>query len=136
MTAEDVAKRLIDYGFHAPTLSFPVNGTLMVEPTESEDIAELDRFIAAMIGIHDEICRVDSGEWAVEHSPLRQAPHTAEQVTNEAEWTPPYSRQRGVPGVLTEAQQVLAAGPAHRRGMATATWPAPARTRSVPDRHR
>jgi glycine dehydrogenase len=92
VTAEDVAKRLIDYGFHAPTLSFPVNGTLMVEPTESEDIAELDRFIAAMIGIHGEICRVDSGEWTVEHSPLRQAPHTAEQVT-DAEWTLPYSRQ-------------------------------------------
>jgi len=92
VTAEDVAKRLIDYGFHAPTLSFPVNGTLMVEPTESEDIVELDRFIAAMIGIHDEISRVDSGEWAVEQSPLRQAPHTAEQVT-DAEWTLPYSRQ-------------------------------------------
>ena len=92
VTAEDVAKRLIDYGFHAPTLSFPVNGTLMVEPTESEDVAELDRFISAMIGIHDEICRVAAGEWAVEHSPLRQAPHTAEQVT-DAEWTLPYSRQ-------------------------------------------
>jgi glycine dehydrogenase len=92
VTAEDVAKRLIDYGFHAPTLSFPVNGTLMVEPTESEDLAELDRFIAAMIGIHDEISRVDSGEWALEQSPLRQAPHTAEQVT-DAEWTLPYSRQ-------------------------------------------
>jgi len=64
----------------------------MVEPTESEDIVELDRFIAAMIGIHDEISRIDSGEWAVEQSPLRQAPHTAEQVT-AAEWTLPYSRQ-------------------------------------------
>ncbi|MDR3662668.1 MAG: aminomethyl-transferring glycine dehydrogenase [Mycobacterium sp.] len=92
VTAEDVAKRLIDYGFHAPTMSFPVNGTLMVEPTESEDLAELDRFIAAMISIHDEISRVGSGEWALEDSPLRQAPHTAEQVT-AAEWTLPYSRQ-------------------------------------------
>ena len=92
VTAEDVAKRLIDYGFHAPTLSFPVNGTLMVEPTESENLAELDRFVAAMIGIHDEIERVGAGEWAVEHSPLRQAPHTAEQVT-DADWTLPYSRQ-------------------------------------------
>jgi glycine dehydrogenase len=92
VTAEDVAKRLIDYGFHAPTLSFPVNGTLMVEPTESEDMTELDRFIAAMVGIHDEISRVDSGEWVLEQSPLRQAPHTAEQVT-DAEWTLPYSRQ-------------------------------------------
>jgi glycine dehydrogenase len=92
VTAEDVAKRLIDYGFHAPTLSFPVNGTLMVEPTESEDLAELDRFITAMISIHDEIGQVGSGEWTVEQSPLRQAPHTAEQVT-DAEWTLPYSRQ-------------------------------------------
>ena len=137
VTAEDVAKRLIDYGFHAPTLSFPVNGTLMVEPTESEDLAELDRFIAAMIGIHDEICRVDSGEWTVEHSPLRQAPHTAEQVT-DAEWTLPYSRQYAAyPVSLTAAHQVLAAGPAHRR---SARRPQPGlllpRTRSVPDRHR
>ena len=92
VTAEDVAKRLIDYGFHAPTLSFPVSGTLMVEPTESEDLAELDRFIEAMINIHDEISRVGSGEWALENSPLRQAPHTAEQVT-DAEWVLPYSRQ-------------------------------------------
>jgi glycine dehydrogenase len=92
VTAEDVAKRLIDYGFHAPTLSFPVNGTLMVEPTESEDLAELDRFITAMISIHDEIDQVGSGEWALEQSPLRQAPHTAEQVT-DADWTLPYSRQ-------------------------------------------
>jgi glycine dehydrogenase len=92
VTAEDVAKRLIDYGFHAPTLSFPVNGTLMVEPTESEDLTELDRFITAMISIHDEIEQVGSGEWTVEQSPLRQAPHTAEQVT-DAEWTLPYSRQ-------------------------------------------
>jgi glycine dehydrogenase len=95
VTAEDVAKRLIDYGFHAPTLSFPVNGTLMVEPTESEDLAELDRFITAMISIHDEIDQVGSGVWALEQSPLRQAPHTAEQVT-DAEWTLPYSRQYAV----------------------------------------
>jgi glycine cleavage system P protein (glycine dehydrogenase) len=92
VTAEDVAKRLIDYGFHAPTLSFPVNGTLMVEPTESEDLAELDRFITAMISIHDEIDQVGSGVWALAQSPLRQAPHTAEQVT-DAEWTLPYGRQ-------------------------------------------
>ncbi|MUL63056.1 glycine dehydrogenase (aminomethyl-transferring) [Mycobacterium sp. CBMA 234] len=100
VTAEDVAKRLIDYGFHAPTLSFPVNGTLMVEPTESEDMTELDRFVAAMVGIHDEISRVDSGEWALEQSPLRQAPHTAEQVT-DAEWTLPYSRQYAAYPVAT-----------------------------------
>jgi glycine dehydrogenase len=92
VTAEDVAKRLIDYGFHAPTVSFPVNGTLMVEPTESENLFELDRFIAAMVSIRGEISRVGTGEWPLEASPLRQAPHTAEQVT-AAEWDLPYSRQ-------------------------------------------
>lgn len=92
VTAEDVAKRLMDYGFHAPTLSFPVSGTLMVEPTESEDLAELDRFVDAMISIRAEIDRVGSGEWPLERSPLRQAPHTAEQVTAD-DWDLPYSRQ-------------------------------------------
>ena len=92
VTAEDVAKRLMDYGFHAPTLSFPVSGTLMVEPTESEDLAELDRFVDAMISIRAEIDRVGSGEWPLERSPLRQAPHTAEQVTAD-DWELPYSRQ-------------------------------------------
>lgn len=91
VTAEDVAKRLIDYGFHAPTLSFPVNGTLMVEPTESENLAELDRFIAAMIEIRNEIDRVGDGTWSLEQSPLRQAPHTAAQVTAD-EWDLPYPR--------------------------------------------
>lgn len=91
VTAEDVAKRLIDYGFHAPTLSFPVNGTLMVEPTESEDLAELDRFIEAMISIGREIDCVRKGIWPLDRSPLRQAPHTAEQVTADL-WDLPYSR--------------------------------------------
>jgi glycine cleavage system protein P-like pyridoxal-binding family len=91
VTAEDVAKRLIDYGFHAPTLSFPVNGTLMVEPTESEDLAELDRFIEAMISIRREIDLVGEGVWPLERSPLRQAPHTAEQVTADT-WDLPYPR--------------------------------------------
>ena len=91
VTAEDVAKRLIDYGFHAPTLSFPVNGTLMVEPTESEDLGELDRFIDAMIAIRGEIDLVDQGVWPLERSPLRQAPHTAEQVTAD-DWDLPYPR--------------------------------------------
>ncbi|MBU3067200.1 aminomethyl-transferring glycine dehydrogenase [Nocardia sp. NEAU-G5] len=91
VTAEDVAKRLIDYGFHAPTLSFPVTGTLMVEPTESEDLAELDRFIQAMVAIRQEIDLVGTGVWPLERSPLRQAPHTAEQVTAD-EWTLPYPR--------------------------------------------
>ncbi|MFE5340582.1 aminomethyl-transferring glycine dehydrogenase [Isoptericola sp. NPDC056578] len=92
VTAEDVAKRLIDYGFHAPTMSFPVAGTLMVEPTESEDLAELDRFVDAMIAIRGEIDRVGAGEWSAEDSPLRHAPHTAASVVAD-EWTHPYSRE-------------------------------------------
>jgi glycine dehydrogenase len=92
VTAEDVAKRLIDYGFHAPTLSFPVAGTLMVEPTESESQAELDRFCDAMIAIRAEIDQVAVGEWAVEDSPLRHAPHTAEDVVAD-DWSRPYSRE-------------------------------------------
>ena len=92
VTAEDVAKRLIDYGFHAPTLSFPVAGTLMVEPTESEDLAELDRFCDAMVAIRGEIQRVADGEWPLERSPLRRAPHTAARVSADA-WDEPYSRE-------------------------------------------
>ncbi len=80
VTVDDVAKRLIDYGFHAPTMSFPVAGTLMVEPTESEDLGELDRFCGAMIAIREEISRVEAGEWTPESSPLRGAPHTARDV--------------------------------------------------------
>ncbi len=80
VTVDDVAKRLIDYGFHAPTMSFPVAGTLMVEPTESEDLGELDRFCDAMIAIRGEIDRVEAGEWTPESSPLRGAPHTAASV--------------------------------------------------------
>ncbi len=92
VTAEDVAKRLIDYGFHAPTLSFPVAGTLMVEPTESEDLAELDRFCDAMIAIRGEIARVAGGEWTAAESPLRGAPHTAACVSADV-WEAPYSRE-------------------------------------------
>ncbi|WP_394250569.1 aminomethyl-transferring glycine dehydrogenase [Arthrobacter pityocampae] len=92
VTAEDVAKRLIDYGFHAPTLSFPVAGTLMVEPTESEDLAELDRFIDAMIAIRGEIDRVAAGDFTIEESPLRQAPHTARVLVAD-EWTQAYPRE-------------------------------------------
>ncbi len=91
VTAEDVAKRLIDYGFHAPTLSFPVAGTLMVEPTESEDLAEIDRFIDAMIAIRGEIARIESGEWPQDNNPLKHAPHTAQIVVSDA-WTRPYPR--------------------------------------------
>ncbi len=93
VTAEDVAKRLMDYGFHAPTLSFPVAGTLMVEPTESESLAELDRFCEAMIAIREEIARVGAGEWPLAESPLRLAPHTAEELLGE--WDRPYSRELG-----------------------------------------
>ncbi|MBD7951838.1 aminomethyl-transferring glycine dehydrogenase [Oerskovia rustica] len=92
VTAEDVAKRLMDYGFHAPTLSFPVAGTLMVEPTESEDLAELDRFVAAMVAIKAEIDEVAAGTWGIEESPLRGAPHTAAAVVSDA-WDRPYSRE-------------------------------------------
>ncbi|KAF1021248.1 MAG: Glycine dehydrogenase (decarboxylating) [Paracidovorax wautersii] len=92
VSAEDVAKRLIDYGFHAPTLSFPVPGTLMVEPTESESHFELDRFIAAMIAIREEIRRIENGEWTREGNPLKNAPHTALQVT-ASDWPHAYSRE-------------------------------------------
>ncbi|GAB3542586.1 aminomethyl-transferring glycine dehydrogenase [Arthrobacter tecti] len=92
VTAEDVAKRLIDYGFHAPTLSFPVAGTLMVEPTESEDLGELDRFVDAMIAIKGEIDRVGDGEWELEESPLRQAPHTAQALISDS-WSQAYPRE-------------------------------------------
>jgi glycine dehydrogenase len=92
--AEDVAKRLMDYGFHAPTLSFPVPNTLMVEPTESETLAELDRFISAMIAIRGEIARVEKGEWPQDNNPLKHAPHTAASLLG-AEWDRPYSREVG-----------------------------------------
>ena len=91
---DDVAKRLMDYGFHAPTMSFPVAGTLMIEPTESEDIAEIDRFISAMIAIHGEIQAVIEGKISVEESPLRHAPHTLESVIS-GEWERSYPRELG-----------------------------------------
>jgi glycine dehydrogenase len=94
ITAEDVAKRLIDFGFHAPTMSFPVNGTLMVEPTESENLDEIDRFCDAMIAIRREIDHVIEGTVAIADSPLRNAPHTAESLTGE--WTLPYERRVAV----------------------------------------
>jgi glycine dehydrogenase len=90
VTVEDVAKRLIDYGLHAPTMSFPVAGTLMVEPTESEDLREIDRFIDAMARIRSEIDRVAAGEWPADDNPLVNAPHTAEMLTRD--WTHPYTR--------------------------------------------
>ncbi|WP_232716368.1 aminomethyl-transferring glycine dehydrogenase [Gordonia metallireducens] len=94
VTVDDVAKRLADYGFHAPTMSFPVAGTLMVEPTESENLDEIDAFCDAMIAIREEIDRVGSGEWPVDDNPLRGAPHTAEALVGE--WDHPYSREVAV----------------------------------------
>ncbi|MGH3531678.1 MAG: aminomethyl-transferring glycine dehydrogenase [Mycobacterium sp.] len=92
VTVDDVAKRLADYGFHAPTMSFPVAGTLMVEPTESENLAEIDAFCEAMIAIRGEIDRVGAGEWPVDDNPLRGAPHTAECLV-AAQWNHPYTRE-------------------------------------------
>jgi glycine dehydrogenase len=101
VTAEDIAKRLIDFGIHAPTMSFPVSGTLMVEPTESEDLTEIDRFIEAMTVIREEIAAIERGELAVEESPLRNAPHTAEMVISDS-WDQKYGREQAafpVPGL-------------------------------------
>jgi len=100
VNAEDVAKRLIDYGFHAPTLSFPVAGTLMVEPTESESLEELDRFCDAMIAIRAEIAKVERGEWPSEDNPLKHAPHTATALLGDA-WTHPYTREEAAYPVAT-----------------------------------
>jgi len=100
VSAEDVAKRLIDYGFHAPTLSFPVAGTLMVEPTESESKFELDRFCDAMLQIRAEIAKVESGEWAKDDNPLLNAPHTAESLM-KSDWTHGYSRDDAAYPVAT-----------------------------------
>jgi len=93
VTVDDVAKRLMDCGFHAPTMSFPVAGTFMIEPTESESLVELDRFCDAMLAIRAEIDRVVAGEWPLEQSPLRMAPHTADDLLGE--WNRPYSRELG-----------------------------------------
>jgi glycine dehydrogenase len=111
VTVDDVAKRLVDFGFHAPTMSFPVAGTLMVEPTESEDLAELDRFCDAMIAIRREIDEVAAGRWPKDDNPLANAPHTASSVVGE--WTHPYTREEAV-------YPVGSASAADRRGK---YWP-------------
>jgi len=92
ITEEDVAKRLIDYGFHSPTMSFPVPGTLMIEPTESESLAEIDRFCEAMISIREEIRAVEQGEIDPEDNPLRNAPHTIGDLAGK--WSHSYSREQ------------------------------------------
>jgi glycine dehydrogenase len=94
VTVDDVAKRLVDYGFHAPTMSFPVAGTLMVEPTESESLAELDRFCAAMIAIANEAQSVATGRWPTDDNPLHNAPHPAASLVDD--WQHPYSRMEAV----------------------------------------
>ena len=117
ITAEDVAKRLIDYGLHAPTMSFPVAGTLMVEPTESEDLAELDRFCDAMISIRGEIDKVASGEWDSQDNPLKNAPHTASMLpVRRLEAWLPAGRGR-LPGRGRPPGEVLAAGAPDRPGL-------------------
>ena len=117
ITSEDVAKRLIDYGFHAPTMSFPVAGTLMIEPTESEDTGELDRFCEAMIAIRREIDRVGAGEYDRDDNPLKNAPHTAEMLI-AGEWKHSYDRAEAAYPVRRHPPgQVLAPGPAHRPGL-------------------
>ena len=117
MSVDDVAKRLIDYGFHAPTMSFPVAGTLMIEPTESEDLTELDRFCEAMIAIRAEIEKVGSGEWPAEDNPLRNAPHTAAAARRGAGSTRTAGDEAVFPAGVSAVGQVLAAGAPDRRGL-------------------
>ncbi len=122
ISEEDIAKRLMDYGFHAPTMSWPVPGTLMIEPTESEPRAELDRFCDALIAIRDEIRRIESGAWPRDDNPLVMAPHTAGECASD-DWPHPYARQ-------------IAAFPAGGEAAADKYWPATARIDNVyGDRH-
>ena len=114
VTVDDVAKRLADYGFHAPTMSFPVAGTLMVEPTESEDLAEIDRFCDAMIAIRAEVARVESGEWPADDNPLVHAPFTARSVLAGDVGPRLLPRGGGLPGRRAPDED-LAAGAPHRR---------------------
>jgi glycine dehydrogenase len=93
VTVEDVAKRLMDYGFHAPTISWPVPGTMMIEPTESESMAELDRFCDALISIHGEISAIESGQVDKQNNLLKNAPHTADMIASD-QWNKPYSREQ------------------------------------------
>jgi glycine dehydrogenase len=118
VTVDDIAKRLMDYGFHAPTMSFPVAGTFMIEPTESEDLAEIDRFIAAMISIHGEIKQILEGLIAVDESALRHAPHTVESIIS-TDWDRSYTREAGA---LPEKRDGLIAG--EIIGLKGKYWPA------------
>ena len=116
VTAADVAKRLVDYGFHAPTLSFPVAGTLMVEPTESEDLAELDRFIEAMRSIRAEIQDIIDGKVEYEASVIHNAPYTAASVASD-EWNYGFTRQEAAYPVASLRANSTSAGAPHRRGL-------------------
>jgi len=126
ITVDDVAKRLIDYGFHAPTMSFPVSGTLMVEPTESEDLAELERFIQAMLAIAAEADEVAAGTWPAEDNPLVNAPHTAESIVGEG-WNHPYSREVAVYPAIAAADRFglpgLVAAVDERTRLTAKYWP-------------
>ena len=124
VTVDDIAKRLIDYGFHAPTMSFPVPGTLMIEPTESESKMELDRFCEAMIAIRREIADIENGRWKVEASPLRHAPHTVHDIADD-EWARPYTRAEGCfPAGTSRSENTGRRWDAWITSMVTGTWSA------------
>ncbi len=110
ISVDDIAKRLMDHGFHAPTMSFPVAGTLMIEPTESESLAEIDRFCDAMLSIHEEAMKVAKGDWPADNNPLVNAPHTADMLLDDV-WDRPYSRQQG-------------ANPSNKTSLSVKYWPA------------
>ncbi|MEZ5137908.1 MAG: hypothetical protein R2711_03810 [Acidimicrobiales bacterium] len=136
VTVDDVAKRLIDFGFHAPTMSFPVPGTLMIEPTESEDLGELDRFCDAMIAIRAEIAKVGAGEWPADDNPLRHAPHTVSCLVGP--WDHPTREEAAFPSprCATATGTGRPCG-ASMAATATATWSARARRwRSSPSSRR
>jgi glycine dehydrogenase len=126
VTVDDIAKRLIDYGFHAPTMSFPVPGTLMIEPTESESKAELDRFCDAMIAIRHEIQRVQDGGIGIEDSPLRHAPHTVQDVASDL-WDRAYSRTEG----CFPSSSFTDGSPTEGRSRADKYWPSVGRVDNV-----
>ena len=126
ITAEDVAKRLVDYGFHAPTMSWPVPETMMIEPTESESLAELDRFCDAMIAIRDEIRAIEQGQWPQDDNPLKHAPHTADLLLGE--WPRPTREQAAFPlPALAQRQSTGRRWAGSTTSTATATWSAAAR---------
>jgi len=125
VTVEDVAKRLMDYGFHAPTISWPVAGTMMVEPTESESKEELDRFCEALISIHAEIKAIESGQADKHNNVLKNAPHTADMLAAEP-WTAPTPRAGLLPGKWLHDHKFWPPWAASTTCLATAIWCAPA----------